>query len=107
MLNKKRVALLSSIAIVLIFACIYSFSGTLNFGWSDKLITESNPATTHPPVLGKELQSVNEYLTEDVLISLRTTSVYHSSRLSVLVLIITWMQSVPCNQVITCTVKQF
>ena len=52
---------------------------------------------TRPLVFGKELQSVFKYLADDVLVSVRTTSAYHSSRLSVLLL--TWIQSLSLNQV--------
>ena len=62
--------------------------------------TEQNDSSRGPPtsiVLGKELQSVKKYVTDDVLISVRTTSVYHKNRLSLLFL--TWMQSLSTDQV--------
>lgn len=95
MLNKNLITLLLST--ILIVACIY-FVSFANFEWNRNIGTETSEATkTHPLVLGKELQSVVEYLADDVLISVKTTEAYHSSRLSVLIL--TWMQSVPPSQV--------
>ena len=99
MQNKNRVVSLSSIAIVLTVTCIY-FVLSANFENSSNRTVETETPTRAPTlVLGKELQPVIEYLADNVLISLRTTSAYHSSRLSILLL--TWMQSVPRNQVDT------
>ena len=99
MLNKNRIAFLLSTILIIAFIYFFSFA---NFGWNSKIGTEteaeSEATKTHPLVLGKELQSVVEYLADDVLISVRTTEAYHSSRLSALVF--TWMQSVPRSQVL-------
>ena len=97
MQNKKRVASLSSITIALTVPCVYFVLS--NFDNTET--STGTKATKIPPtlVLGKELQPVIEYLSDNVLVSLRTTSVYHGSRLSILLL--TWMQSVPHSQVDT------
>lgn len=95
MLNKNQIASLLSITIVLVVAYVYFVSYT-KFGGSTK-IRETKRTKTPVLVLGKELQSVIDYLADDVLISLRTTAANHGSRLSLLLL--TWMQSVSSNQV--------
>ena len=101
MQNKKRAA--SSIAIVLTVACVYFvLSANLDNSTNNKIVeTKATKIPTRAPtlVLDKELQPVIEYLADNVLISLRTTSAYHRSRLSILLL--TWMQSIPRNQVDT------
>ena len=94
--SKKSVASLSITTIVLTVACIY-FVLYANFDNPSYEIAKSKVTKTPLLVLGKELQSVIGNLAENVLISVRTTSAYHKSRLSVLLL--TWMQSVPRNQV--------
>ncbi|XP_065898874.1 beta-1,3-N-acetylglucosaminyltransferase lunatic fringe-like [Dysidea avara] len=99
----KRVALLGVSITILLFGLLhYGRSGeffrsstrknSLGLQGLDRHIT---PAS-HPLIFGKTLQPVKRYLPEDVYISLRTTQVYHTSRLSLLLL--TWLQALPADQ---------